>query len=68
MSDGPQYLEFEVSIWSQTVRIPMWKGSELEKKYLLWKSTEDDDDFEDLAAWVRDDIADEIEFHIEDVN
>lgn len=67
MTDGPVYLTFHVDVHSQRVHIPMWPGSTLEKKFLQWKSTEEDSDFDDLLAWVNDDIADDLEFYVEDV-
>jgi hypothetical protein len=68
MTDGPTYLQFHVEAHCQTIRIPMFRGSTLEEKFLLWKSTEDDTDFDDLVAWVNDEIAEQLDYYVEDVD
>lgn len=64
----PQYLQFEVVVYSQTVRVPYWPGGEMEKLYAEWMATGDPAAFDNLCDWARDDIQDRIEFDIEDVS
>lgn len=64
----PQYLEFEISSYRQTVRVPYWPGGEMETRYAIWKATGDPLTFDDLADWAREDIGARIEFDIEDVS
>jgi hypothetical protein len=63
----PQYLEFEVYTHSQTVRVPYWPGSEAERLHAQWRATDHDDDFTELVEWMRDDIAERIDFDVEDI-
>lgn len=63
----PQYLEFEIHSYSQTVRVPYWPGGEMEKLYAQFKADESMEAFDALCDWARDDIQDRIEFDIENV-
>ena len=68
MSDGPQYLTFEVNVYSQKIMVPYWPGSEAERLYAQWRSTDHDDDFSELVEWLEDDIRDRMEIDVEDVS
>ncbi len=59
-------LNVEVDV-SSYQSILVRRDSESYKKYLHWRETGEDSDFEDLVDWIREEVADDMEFRIEDV-
>jgi hypothetical protein len=68
MSDAPRYLTFTIALDSRRAHVLMHPGGTLEGLYNAWRESGLDEDFEELCEWVHSDVAEEIDFYIEDVN
>ena len=66
----PYRLTFTVEAVSheQEIELTVFPGSTLERLYAQFRATDSDDDFTELANWVREDLAGRFDIDIVDVN
>lgn len=67
MDNEPRELIFTVSAYTQTVKLRMFPGSTLEKLYNNFRSSNSDEDWDDLVDWAVDDIASGMDIEVEEV-
>jgi DNA-binding transcriptional LysR family regulator len=68
VKDGPTYLTFDIIAYSQSIKLPIWDNTHAAGLYAAWRATDGDDELNDLIEWLRDDIAERIDFDVEDVH
>lgn len=59
-----KWVSFRVSAYCDNILLRL--DSEALRLYDKWRVSDSDEDFEELVDWVRDDIASELDFEIED--
>lgn len=58
--------DIEVDLWSKKVS-SIWLSRDAQDLYDKWMESNDDQDFEELADYVRSEVAEYLDFTIEDI-
>lgn len=54
-----------IELWSSSVVLHLHEGSKALALFEKFEASDSDEDFEEFANWVQDDVADELEFKLD---